>query len=273
MTSPRAFHVRQVELSNGVTLQYVEQGDAAGTPLILLHAIADSWRAFELVLPHLPASIHAFAVTQRGHGDASRPAEGYRPEDFAGDLSLFMDARRIDTAVVAGGSSGGFIARRFAIDHRARTLGLALLGSPATLRDKAGVIEAWQSTFSTLADPIDEGFVREFAESTLGGRVPLAFIDATVEENSKVPAYVWKATFEGLMNDNSLDELHKIAVPTLIVWGDQDEFLPRDDQEALKSVIAGSQLVTYAGAGHAVYCEEPGRIASDLADFVRKLAA
>ena len=75
--------VKSIELSSEVRLPYVEQGDISGTPVIFLHAIADSWHSFERVLPHLPDSIHAFVVTQRGHGDASRPADGYRPDDFA----------------------------------------------------------------------------------------------------------------------------------------------------------------------------------------------
>jgi pimeloyl-ACP methyl ester carboxylesterase len=44
------------------------------------------------LLPHLPASIHAFALTQRGRGDADRPSHGYRTRDFAADMVYFMDA-------------------------------------------------------------------------------------------------------------------------------------------------------------------------------------
>ncbi len=57
--------IKFVELPHGVELPYVEQGDPSGVPLLLLHGFADSWHSFELVLPHLPASIHAFALTQR----------------------------------------------------------------------------------------------------------------------------------------------------------------------------------------------------------------
>ena len=38
--------------------------------MLLLHGVSDSWRSFEPVLPHLPASLHAFALSQRGHGDS-----------------------------------------------------------------------------------------------------------------------------------------------------------------------------------------------------------
>ena len=264
--------IRSVELPNQVKLPYVEQGDSSGVPVVLLHPIADSWHSFERVLPHLPNSIHAFALTQRGHGDASRPPEGYRPHDFSADLTAFMDALYLQGAVIVGGSSGGFVARRFAIDHPERTLGLVLLGSPSTLRDKPGVLEFWDSTVSKLMDPVDPGFVREFAERTLAQPVPQAFVETMVQENLKVPARVWRATFEGLLEDDTFGELNKINAPTLIVWGDQDAFLSRGDQETLEAAITGSRLVVYPGAGHAVYWEEPDRVASDLAAFIEGLA-
>ena len=263
--------MKSVELPNGVAIPYAEQGDTSGYPVVLLHAIADSWRSFESVLSDLPESIHAFALTQRGHGDASRPAKGYHSRDFAADLAAFMDALYLEAVVVVGGSSGGFVARRFAIDHPGRTLGLVFLGSPAILRDKPGVLEMWDSTISELKDPISPDLVREFAEGTLTRPVPQAFLETIVQENLKAPARVWRATFEGLLEDDSMKELDKIKAPTLIVWGDQDAILPRSDQETLAAAITGSRLLVYPGAGHAFYWEDPGRVASDLAVFIAGL--
>jgi non-heme chloroperoxidase len=262
---------RSVELPGRVSLPYVEQGDPSGVPVILLHAIADSWRSFEPVLSKLTRSIHAFALTQRGHGDASRPARGYHPRDFAVDLAAFMDQIQLEAAVLVGGSSGGFVARRFAIDHPERTLGLVFLGSPASLSDKPGVLEMWDSTISRLTDPISPDLVREFAGGTVIKSVPQAFFETIVRENLKAPARVWKATFNGLLEDDSVRELGKIRTPTLIVWGDRDSILPRSDQEFLEAAIAGSRLLVYAGAGHAFYWEEPERVASDLAAFIARL--
>jgi non-heme chloroperoxidase len=267
-TTPK---IKSVELPGRVRLPYVEQGDPSGVPVVLLHAIADSWRSFEPVLSELPESIHAFALTQRGHGDASRPARGYHSRDFAADLVAFMDALHLEAAVVVGGSSGGFIARRFALDHPERTLGLVLLGSPAILRDKPGMLAMWDSTISELKDPISPDLVREFAEGTLTRPVPQAFLETIVQENLKVPARVWRETFEGLLDDDSLGELGKIKAPTLIVWGDQDAILLRSDQKSLAAAIMGSRLLVYPGAGHAFYWEDPGRVASDLAAFIAEL--
>ena len=227
-----ALAIKSVELPNRVILPYVEQGDPSGVPVLLLHGFADSWRSFELLLPHLPESIRAIAFTQRGHGDASRPATGYHSRDFAADLAAFMDALQIETGVIAGASSGGIVAQRFAIDHPERTLGLVLIGSPVTLRGKPGPLALWDLTISKLADPVDPDFVRKFQESTLAQSVPQAFLEAMVHESLKVPARVWRAATEALIEDNHTGELNKIVVPTLILWGDFDALPPQRSGDA-----------------------------------------
>jgi len=259
--------IKSVKLPNGVNLPYVEQGDASGVPMLLLHGITDSWRSFERVLPHLPESIHAFAISQRGHGDVDRPAAGYRPHDFAADLFAFMDALELGPAVIAGHSMGSSVAQRFAIDHPGRTLGLVLVGALTTWRNHPDFVALWNSVISTLTDPIDPDFVREFQESTLAGSVPPTFLEAVVEESLKLPARVWRASLlEGLLEADFSEELRKIKAPTLIVWGDQDS-LTQSGQEALMAAIAGSQLVVYPGVGHGLHWEKPERFAADLAAF------
>src|SRR4030042_7048869 len=108
--------VKTVKLPDALNINFAEQGDSSPVPLLLLHGYVDSWHSFELVLPYLPESIHAFALTQRGHGDSSRPATGYSVEILAADLLDFMNKLNLEKAVVAGGSSGGITAHRFAID-------------------------------------------------------------------------------------------------------------------------------------------------------------
>jgi pimeloyl-ACP methyl ester carboxylesterase len=109
--------VQWVRLATGVRVPYGEQGDADGVPVVFLHPYADSHRFFELALPYLPAGIHAFLPTQRGHGDADKPPSGYSLDELSGDLAAFLDAVGVGRAVVVGHSSGGYVAQRFALDH------------------------------------------------------------------------------------------------------------------------------------------------------------
>ena len=265
--------IKSIDLPGRVRLPYAEQGDPSGVPVLLLHGVTDSWRSFERVLPHVPDSIHAFALTQRGHGDAERPASGYRTRDFAGDVAAFADALGLGPAVVVGHSMGCTNAMRFAIDHPERVRGLVLAGSFASYRDNPAAVELWKSSVSRLADPIDPAFVREFQESTLAQPIPPAYLDTAVQESLKVPARVWRAAFEGFFEEDVASDLGRIAAPTLIVWGARDALCSRRDEDVLLAAIAGSRLLVYESAGHALHWEEPERFAADLLAFVESLGA
>jgi non-heme chloroperoxidase len=263
--------IKSVDLPTGVTLPYVEQGDPFGVALLLVPGFLDTWRSFELVLPHIPEAVHTIALTQRGHGDASKPATGYRYAQFASDLAGFMDAVGVEAAVVGGHSASGLIAQRFAIDHPQRTLGIALIGSPMSLAGMPALQELWDSTLSNLQDPIDPAFVRDVQRSAVVRPVPEAFFETLVEEALKVPAHVWRAGFEGFLEDDFSGELAKIHAPTLLLWGDQDEVVTRDQQDALLEAIEGSRLVVFPGVGHSPHWEIPDRFTFEVTAFIEGL--
>lgn len=265
------FLIKSIELPDRVTLQYVEHGESDGVPVLFLHGITDSLHSFSRILPRLPASVRAFALSQRGHGDSGRPPEGYLPGDFAADLAAFMDALGLARAVVAGHSMSSLIAQRFALDYPERTRGLVLIGSFIALRHNPGIPE-FRDAVSKLEDPIDPTFALEFQQSTLAREVPELFLGTAVRESLKVPARVWKAALEGLVESDHSGEIGKIDAPTLIIWGDQDLFCTRADQESLHAAIEGAQLRVYQGTGHAPQWEEPERFAADIAAFIDGLS-
>jgi pimeloyl-ACP methyl ester carboxylesterase len=251
-------------------LSYVDQGDRAAPALVLLPGLTDSWRSYELVLPHLPESVRAIAVSQRGHGDSDKPESGYRTQDFASDLLEFLDTLGLQDAVVAGHSSASLVVRRFAIDNPGRATGLVLEGSPFTLRGNRDMEAFVGSTLSSLRDPLDPDFVRGFAEGTTG-QVSRSFMDAMVRESLKVPARVWREAFESLLRDDDTDELRHVAAPTLLIWGDRDTLVGRDQQDMLATEIPGSELLVYPGVGHTPHWEDPRRFAADLVAFVERV--
>jgi pimeloyl-ACP methyl ester carboxylesterase len=262
--------VHRALLRDGLELPYVEQGDPNGVPVVLLHAWLDSLRCFGQLLPALPERIHAFALDQRGHGDAAKPADGYGLQDFADDVGAFMDAVELDAAVLVGASSGGYVAQRFAVDNSGRTLGLALLGSPRSLR---GPRPRFADVLATLEDPIDPAFVQELSEGMVGREVPEGVMAALCEENLKVPARVWRDAFEGLLAAEPPLDTGRISAPTLIVWGARDSLLPRADQEVMAAEMPGARLVIYADVGHLPVIEAPERVAADLTALCEAVAA
>lgn len=261
---------KSVTLPNGVTLEYVEQGKPSGLPVVFLHGVTDSWRSFEGVLPYVPTSVRAIAVSQRGHGGSSHP-DGYRFADYSTDLGMFLDALDVRAAVIVGHSMGSYVAQRFAIDHPERTLGLVLMGSFARLRGNPVVGELWDSTIATLTEPVDPRFIMEFQKSTLAQPVSPALLEMVVRESQKLPARVWRDAFGHFLEADFSDELARISAPTLVVWGDQDAIFPRTDQDALLRAIPHARLIVYEGGGHAMHWEDPAQFAIDLMAFAHEV--
>jgi pimeloyl-ACP methyl ester carboxylesterase len=262
--------VQMAVLRGGIELPYVEEGDPEGVPAVLLHAWLDSRRYFDQLMARLPERIRAFAFDQRGHGDAAKPPHGYGLRDFADDVGAFMDAVGLDAAVLVGASSGGYVAQRFAVDDPGRTLGLALLGCPRSLR---GPRPQFADVVATLEDPIDAAFVRELNEGMLAREMPEAVTEVLCEENLKVPARVWRDAFEGLLAAEPPLDTGRVSAPTLIVWGGCDSLLPRADQEAMAAEIPGARLVIYRDVGHLPVIEAPERVAADLTALCDAVAA
>lgn len=258
--------VKSATLPGGFTLPYAETGHPAGTPVVFVHGYVESWRYFEIVLRHLPPSLHGYAPTRRGHGDASQLPDAYRPDDFAADVVGFMDTVGIRRAVLVGSSGGGLLSQFVASSYPERVTALVLISSPATLADKPAVAELWE-TVSRLEDPIDREFVGDFVRSTSPESTPDEFVDTLVSETIKIPAHVWKQTLRGLIEADLPVNLGRITAPTLLVSGDNDAFAS-SDQELLLHGIPDAHLVTYQGVGHGVHLEQPDRVIQDIVGFL-----
>ena len=265
MTTPKSF---DVTTSSGVRLSCAEQGDPAGPALLLVHGYGDSWRSFGPLMAALPQTYRMVAVTLRGHGDSGKPDAGYTLADFAGDLPAVLDHCGIQGAIVVGHSMGSFIAQRFTLDHPESVRALVLIGALSTLKDNVAVGDMWDAVLAPMTDPVDPAFVREFQEGTLARPVAPAFWDTIISESFKLPARTWRDAFRGMLDADLTPDLHRIAVPTLIVWGDKDSICDRAMQKLLVTSIPGARLEIYEGNGHAPHWEDPERVAADLATFL-----
>jgi non-heme chloroperoxidase len=262
-----ALTVHNIRLTTGVRLQYVEQGDKNGIPVIFLHGITDSWRSFETTLPFLPKSLHCFAISQRGHGDSDRPTDGYSMKHFASDVAAFMKQKNLPKAVIVGHSMGGVVAQQFVINYPELALGLVVMASDPAPARNPGMPEFAQQV-AQMEGRMDEQFMREFQMGSLAVPIDSSYFNTIVNESMKVPTPVFKAAFKGLVDVDLTEEVGTIRQPTLIVWGDKDAFFKADGQRLLATNIENHKTILYEGAGHAIHWEQPERFASDLTNFI-----
>ncbi len=265
--------LEQLTLPTGLQLETVTHGRERGLPVVFLHGVTDSWRSFEPVWPYLPPHWRAIAYTQRGHGDSSKPESGYSYGDFADDLLGVLDALEVDRAVLVGHSMGTLVGQRFALDHPERVAALVLEAGFATIRGNEAVREFWDQEISRIEDPIDPKLAREFQLSAIAGFVAPRFVDLVVSESRKTPARVWRECFANFLEEDFTKETRRIAAPTLLLWGEQDVFCGRDEQERLRRLIREAALRVYPAGGHSLHWEEPERFVQDIAEFVDLLGS
>ena len=259
---------RWAELSTGMRLPFVSVGPSAATPVLLLHAWGESRRSFDRLMPMLDDSVHAVAVDQRGHGEADKPMDGYSLAAFAEDISAFMEAVGIDSAVLLGSSSGGYVAQQVAVLSPHRVAGLVLVGSPRSLQGRP----SFADEVERLSDPVDEAWVRaSLTWFPMFHPVPEWYVEDRVRDGAQTPAHVWRETFTGLCDATPPTDLGSITCPTLILWGNRDGVLAREHEEDLARAIPGSRMIVYEDTGHLVLWEQPDRVAADLMAFVAAL--
>ena len=209
------------------------------------------------------------AIDQRGHGAADTPKTGYALTQFADDVVAFMDAMGLSSAVLLGSSSGGYVAQQVAVANPSRVAGLVLVGSPRTLQGRPSFADEVEQ----LSDPVDAAWVRQsLTWFPRFHRVPESYIEDRVQDGARMPARVWRETFSGLCNATPPTDTGTISCPTLVIWGDRDELLTREQEEVLAGAIPRSRLVVYEKTGHLVLWEQPERLARDVTSFVDILA-
>ena len=257
-----------ITLASGLTLSYASVGAADQPTVVMLPGPTDSWRSYEPILHRLTPSVRGVAISLRGHGDSDKPASGYSVPDFATDTVQLLDGLAIERAVLVAHSAACMTARRVALDHPGRVAGLVLEASPTTLVGETALEDFVTSVVAGLEDPIDPDFARGWIDDTSSGdaadRPETAVL---VAEVLKVPAHVWKETFGSVVTYDDTGELSRLTLPTRLIWGDADQLVTRDAQDALVRLVPSAALSIYAGSGHAPRWDEPDRFADEIGTF------
>ena len=83
---------------------------------------------------------------------------------------------------------------------------------------------------------------------------------------------MWAATLKGLLAVDNKPALSRLNVPTLIIWGDQDKFFPRTEQDSLVAALRAAVLKVYPQTGHAPHWERPEQFVHDVESFLNQTA-
>jgi len=230
--------------ANGIKIYYESVG--SGKPLIFLHGAMGTGQVWKPYIPILSEDFNLILPDIRGHGKTENPGKKIDLHLMADDIAALIDALKLDKPFICGWSGGGDIGLDIAMRYPDCVSRLIVGG--ITLR----VTEAARATLMAmgLEGPGQINF--EQAEKAIP-----QLTDQWKKDHVQSPLH-WKelitqVSFE-MINPTlpAEDDLRHISVPTLIIWGDRDQFLPVEDAVELYRLIPNAQLAVVPNADHFV---------------------
>jgi pimeloyl-ACP methyl ester carboxylesterase len=255
-----------------------------GPLLLLVHGLAGSSSTWRHVVPLLAKRFTVLAPDLLGQGHSDKPPGEYSLGAHADTLRDLMHALGRPRATVVGQSLGGGVAMQFAYEFPERCERLVLvdsggLGREVTFYLRMLTLPGFESVFPLLCTPRLRDAGNRIATwiGRAGVRPKPAGREIWRSYASLADAANRRAFFRGLRDVIDFDgqavsafgRLHRAAgLPTLIVWGAQDPFIPASHAVAAHEAIPGSRLEIFEGVGHYPHCEAPGRFVEVLSDFI-----
>lgn len=227
-----------------------------------------------LYFQNIPAITQAgFSVlifSLRGHFQSECPPALCHPKHYVGDIEAILDAENIDRAALIGESLGGFGTMRFAALRPERAAGQVLMGSCAAVWSEENY-NATKSAVDKFLDMVGSG------EPRGPGIGPMELLDRNITMlGSDDGLTTAPLTILTGMLDKSIwlqpEELANFDVPTLILGGDEDDFLGRGFQRHVVELIPGARLGKLMDSGHRPYWTHPERFNEEAIAFLRSAA-
>ena len=251
-------------------------------PVVLLHGTSSSLHTWEGWTISLRATRRVIRFDLPGFGLTGPAADGdYRVKAYVRFVEDVLDTLGVRRVVLAGNSLGGWIAWRFAVAHPERVQRLVLV-------DAAGYPFASQSVpigFRLARTPVLKVFMRRL--------LPMSMVEQSVRsvygDTSRVtPDLVQRyydltrregnraalvARLEQTPSDPDATAIRTISVPTLIIWGERDRLIPRENAARFGRDIAGSRVVMFPRLGHVPHEEDPVATVVTLQQFLAVVRA
>jgi pimeloyl-ACP methyl ester carboxylesterase len=268
--------------TDGIRLHYEEAG--SGTPIVFVHEFGGSHRSWEPQMRAFARRHRCIAFAARGYPPSDVPpsVDAYSQEQAVKDVASVMDAAGIDRAHVVGLSMGGFAALHFGLDlpHRALSLVVAGAGYGAEKQFE----DHFRRVSLEVANQFEQQGSKRFAQTYALGASRVQFQDKDprgwhefadlLAQHSEIGA---ANTMRGVQARRPSiydleDRLRAMAVPTLVVVGDEDDHCLQPGV-FMKKVIPACGLLVLPKTGHTLNLEEPEHFNRFVGDFIALVEA
>ncbi len=256
---------------NNLFVSYTDEGQEGSSVIIFIHGFPFNKSMWNLQVGSLKDSYRTITYDIRGHGNSDAGNEGFSIDLFVNDLISFMDALKIDKAILCGLSMGGYIALKAIEKHNERFDALVLSDTQCI----ADTPEAKEKRIKAIEDIRTTG-VEKYAEESIKNLFASESFTTRVKEIEDVKKMIVKTSEQSLCNTlialsvrkETCNLLSEIKVPVLIMVGNQDKITPPAAASFMHERIKGSLLKIIDHAGHLSNLENPVEFNIQLKGFV-----
>ena len=255
---------------NGIDISYTLEGDGQQT-VVLVNGLADEKETWAYQTPPLlEAGYRVLTFDNRGVGETSKPAGPYTSEMLADDTKALVTELGIDRFHLMGVSMGGMVVQEYALKYGADLQSLTLActyAAPGPFCSR--MFTMWEDMAPVLGVPFIMrdvtlwAFTVDFFSSRPSELAE--FEKAMRYLNMSTAAYL--AQLAVIQNHDTTHRLTQLAVPTLVLAGEQDILIPTALSHHLHELIPDSQWRTVAG-GHGCIWEHPADFNAAFHDFL-----
>lgn len=262
------------QLSATGTIRFDDVG--SGPPVVLLHAFPLSRAMWQPQIEALQDSFRAIAPDFPGFGGSKEFTATPSLDRVADDVAELLEELQIRERVVLGGlSMGGYTALAFARRHARCLRGLILADTKAEADDEAAkAYRARTIAFAaehTALDVLEQLLDKLVCPETMSRRPEVVTMIRRIAASQSSAAII--GSMQAMRErPDSRPSLSAIAVPTLVVVGENDTFTPPSQSETLASGIPGAKLARIPGAGHFSNLENPAAFNAALRSFLQSLS-
>ena len=253
-----------IDLDTGIPMTYLTCGPEDGTPVLLIHGAPDSRVSWSQVAPQLAeAGFRCYIPELRGHGKTDKPDvgdEGYTVATHCQDVLNLMDKLGVEKFIPAGHSLGSLITQELLITAPDRVERAVLVSSAAKTAGNPTLDWMLQGDGTEFLgvrgydaeQELPDDFVKSWAESTNEDE---NFRKATYEHAKTLPYADWYRIFGGVSTLDNTERLSSVTCPVDIIWGTEDIFFSKEDEEQLQSALSNAKVnfCSIEGASHNIH--------------------
>lgn len=247
-----------------------------GPDVVLLHPFPAHHGIWMPVAEELATRYRVILPDLRGHGRSGVGEGPATMEKHAADVARLCDDAGVSKAVFAGESIGGYILFEFWRRYRERVLALVLCNTRAAADSdeaRANRLRAAEDVEKHGIEPFLESMVPKLLGETTGRNRPDVVEAARRMMMQMGPGGIAAVQRGMAARPDSTPILPTIAVPTLIIAGDEDTLIPEAEGEVMRQHIPGGVLKVIPRAGHYAVFEQPADATRLLRQFLESCAS